>query len=113
MSTSSSTPRMSSAHGAEGPRQAGLARRRGAGLPGRSRLFGKIPERWDGSSLGAVVRSSTRPVSAGAANDGRDAMSTVNGEISRRFTELFSTGDEALAEAVLIPDVVFHGTARD
>jgi len=40
-------------------------------------------------------------------------MSTVNSEISRRFTELFSTGDEALAEAVLSPDVVFHGTASD
>jgi steroid delta-isomerase-like uncharacterized protein len=40
-------------------------------------------------------------------------MSTVNEEISRRFTELFSTGDEALAEAVLSPDVVFHGTAGD
>ena len=40
-------------------------------------------------------------------------MSTVNSEISRRFTELFSTGDEALAEAVLSPDLVFHGTASD
>jgi steroid delta-isomerase-like uncharacterized protein len=40
-------------------------------------------------------------------------MSTVNREISRRFTELFSTGDEALAEAVFSPDVVFHGTAGD
>jgi steroid delta-isomerase-like uncharacterized protein len=40
-------------------------------------------------------------------------MSTVNKDISRRFTELFSTGDEALAEAVLSRDVVFHGTAGD
>jgi steroid delta-isomerase-like uncharacterized protein len=40
-------------------------------------------------------------------------MSTVNKEISRRFTELFSTGDQALAEAVLSRDVVFHGTAGD
>ena len=40
-------------------------------------------------------------------------MSAVNKEISGRFTELFSTGDEALADAVLIPDVVFHGTAGD
>lgn len=40
-------------------------------------------------------------------------MSTVNKEISRRFTELFSSDDEALAEAVLSRDVVFHGTAGD
>jgi steroid delta-isomerase-like uncharacterized protein len=40
-------------------------------------------------------------------------MSIVNKELSRRFTELFSTGDEALADTVLSPDVVFHGTARD
>lgn len=40
-------------------------------------------------------------------------MSTVNKELSRRFTELFSTGDEALADEVLSPDVVFHGTAGD
>lgn len=38
-------------------------------------------------------------------------MSADNKELSRRFTELFSTGDEALADAVLSPDVVFHGTA--
>ncbi|HYF28104.1 MAG TPA: ester cyclase [Baekduia sp.] len=40
-------------------------------------------------------------------------MSTVNRELSRRFTELFSTGDEALADEVLAEDVVFHGTAGD
>jgi steroid delta-isomerase-like uncharacterized protein len=40
-------------------------------------------------------------------------MSAVNKELSRRFTELFSTGDQALAEDVLAPDVVFHGTAGD
>jgi steroid delta-isomerase-like uncharacterized protein len=40
-------------------------------------------------------------------------MSAVNKELSRRFTELFSSGDEALADAVLSPDVVFHGTAGD
>ena len=40
-------------------------------------------------------------------------MAMVNKELSRRFTELFSTGDEELAEAVLSPDVVFHGTAGD
>ena len=40
-------------------------------------------------------------------------MSSANKEISRRFTELFSTGDETLAAEVLSPDVVFHGTAGD
>ena len=40
-------------------------------------------------------------------------MSAANKELSRRFTELFSTGDEALAEEVLSPDIVFHGTRGD
>jgi steroid delta-isomerase-like uncharacterized protein len=40
-------------------------------------------------------------------------MSTANKEISRRFTELFSTGDETLAGQILSPEVVFHGTAGD
>jgi steroid delta-isomerase-like uncharacterized protein len=40
-------------------------------------------------------------------------MSEANKELSRRFTELFSTGDEALADEVLAPDVVFHGTTGD
>jgi steroid delta-isomerase-like uncharacterized protein len=40
-------------------------------------------------------------------------MSAVNKELSRRFTELFSTGDAALAEEVLAPDIVFHGTTDD
>ena len=40
-------------------------------------------------------------------------MSTANKAISRRFTELFSTGDETLAGRILSPDVVFHGTAGD
>jgi steroid delta-isomerase-like uncharacterized protein len=40
-------------------------------------------------------------------------MSAANKELSRRFTELFSTGDELLADEVLSPDVVFHGTAGD
>ena len=40
-------------------------------------------------------------------------MSTANRELSRRFTELFSTGDEVLAEEILASDVVFHGTAGD
>jgi steroid delta-isomerase-like uncharacterized protein len=40
-------------------------------------------------------------------------MSAANKELSRRFTEYFSTGDETTADAVLSPDVVFHGTAGD
>jgi steroid delta-isomerase-like uncharacterized protein len=40
-------------------------------------------------------------------------MSAANKELSRRFTELFSTGDEGLADEILSPDVVFHGTAGD
>jgi steroid delta-isomerase-like uncharacterized protein len=40
-------------------------------------------------------------------------VSAANKELSRRFTELFSTGDEALADEVLSSDVVFHGTAGD
>lgn len=40
-------------------------------------------------------------------------MSAANKELSRKFTELFSTGDEALADEILGPDVVFHGTAGD
>jgi steroid delta-isomerase-like uncharacterized protein len=38
-------------------------------------------------------------------------MSEANKALSRRFTELFSTGDEALADEILDPEVVFHGTA--
>jgi steroid delta-isomerase-like uncharacterized protein len=40
-------------------------------------------------------------------------MSTINKEISRRLTELFSTGDEVLAGEILSPELVFHGTAGD
>jgi len=40
-------------------------------------------------------------------------MSATNKELSCRFTELFSTGDEELARNVLSPDVVFHGTRGD
>jgi ketosteroid isomerase-like protein len=40
-------------------------------------------------------------------------MSAANRELSRRFTELFTTGDEALAEAILSPDIVFHEPSRD
>jgi steroid delta-isomerase-like uncharacterized protein len=40
-------------------------------------------------------------------------MSDANKELSRSFTELFSTGDEALADAVLSPAVVFHGAVPD
>lgn len=35
-------------------------------------------------------------------------MSAADKALSRRFTELFSTGDEALADDVLGEDVVFH-----
>jgi DNA-binding CsgD family transcriptional regulator len=37
-------------------------------------------------------------------------MSAVNKELSRRFTDLFSTGDEALADGVLSSEVVMHGS---
>lgn len=40
-------------------------------------------------------------------------MRAANKALSRRFTELFSRGDEALADQVLARDVVFHGTAGD
>jgi predicted ester cyclase len=40
-------------------------------------------------------------------------MSVANKELSRRFTELFNTADDALAEEILAPDIVFHGTAGD
>jgi steroid delta-isomerase-like uncharacterized protein len=40
-------------------------------------------------------------------------MSEHNRELSRRFTELFTTGDEALADAILSPDIVFHEPSRD
>jgi ketosteroid isomerase-like protein len=40
-------------------------------------------------------------------------MSAANRELSRRFTELFSTGDEALADAILSPGLVFHEPSRD
>lgn len=40
-------------------------------------------------------------------------MSEVNRELSRRFTKLFSTGDEALADEILSPEVVLHGTSGD
>jgi steroid delta-isomerase-like uncharacterized protein len=40
-------------------------------------------------------------------------MSESNKQLSRRFTELFSSGDEKLADEILSPDVVFHGTSGD
>ena len=40
-------------------------------------------------------------------------MSDSNKLLSRRFTELFSTGDQRLATEILSPDLVFHGTAGD
>jgi steroid delta-isomerase-like uncharacterized protein len=36
-----------------------------------------------------------------------------NKELSRRFTDLFSTGDLASAEEFMSPDVVVHGTSAD
>ena len=40
-------------------------------------------------------------------------MSAANKELSRRFTEIFSTGDEAMIRDVLSPEIVFHGTSGD
>ena len=40
-------------------------------------------------------------------------MPDANKEISRRFTELFSTDDEQLADEILDSEIVFHGTAGD
>lgn len=40
-------------------------------------------------------------------------MSESNKQVSRGFTQLFSTGDERLAEEILSPDIVFHGTTGD
>ena len=40
-------------------------------------------------------------------------MFEANKELSRRFTELFSTGDEALADEILSAEVVLNGTAGD
>lgn len=40
-------------------------------------------------------------------------MSQANKELSRRFTDLFSTDDEALADEILSPEMVFHGTSGD
>jgi steroid delta-isomerase-like uncharacterized protein len=36
-------------------------------------------------------------------------MSGANKRVSRRFTEFWSTGDEALADEALDPEIVFHG----
>ena len=40
-------------------------------------------------------------------------MSDSNKQVSRRFTEWFSSGDARLADEILSPDVVFHGTSGD
>jgi predicted ester cyclase len=40
-------------------------------------------------------------------------MHEANKELSRRFTELFGTDDEARADQVFSEDVVFHGTRGD
>jgi steroid delta-isomerase-like uncharacterized protein len=38
-------------------------------------------------------------------------MSESNKQLSRRFTELFSTDDSSRADEIFAPDVVFHGLA--
>jgi steroid delta-isomerase-like uncharacterized protein len=40
-------------------------------------------------------------------------MSDRNKQVSQKFTELFSTGDESLADAIMSPDIAFHGTSGD
>jgi predicted ester cyclase len=40
-------------------------------------------------------------------------MYEANKELSRRFTELFGTDDETLADQIFAQDVVFHGTSGD
>jgi predicted ester cyclase len=40
-------------------------------------------------------------------------MSEANKQLSRRFTELFGSDDETLADRVFAEDVVFHGTSGD
>jgi len=49
----------------------------------------------------------------GAGRPSQVGTSAANKAVSRRFTELFSSGDEALAEQILADDVVFHGTRAD
>src|SRR5688500_5995236 len=64
-----------------------------------------IPTIWDRTAAAwrlRFVRRDRRPTGG--------AMSTErNKDISKRFTDLFSTGDEKAAEAILADDVVFHG----
>jgi steroid delta-isomerase-like uncharacterized protein len=85
----------------------------GDGYWGYWRLREKIPESWDGALLRGAVTSPTESGVRWSDKRLEDAMSTANKEVSRRFTELFSSGDDVLAESVLSPDVVFHGTAGD
>jgi steroid delta-isomerase-like uncharacterized protein len=40
-------------------------------------------------------------------------MSESNKQVSRRFTDLFTTGDLAAADAVFTADVVFHGAVPE
>jgi steroid delta-isomerase-like uncharacterized protein len=40
-------------------------------------------------------------------------MSQSNAQVSRRFTELFSTDDPTVADGVFAPDVVFHGAVPE
>ena len=40
-------------------------------------------------------------------------MSDANKQVSAKFTELFSTGDEHAADEIISPDVVFHGATAN
>jgi predicted ester cyclase len=40
-------------------------------------------------------------------------MSESAKQVSRKFTQLFNTDDAQLADEVLSPDIVFHGTSGD
>jgi steroid delta-isomerase-like uncharacterized protein len=40
-------------------------------------------------------------------------MSETNKQLSRRFTELFSTGDERAVDEIVSPEVVFHNATPD
>ena len=40
-------------------------------------------------------------------------MSEANKQVSAKFTELFSTGDQESADRIMSPDVVFHGAGEN
>jgi steroid delta-isomerase-like uncharacterized protein len=66
----------------------------------------KTPHTWDGRA-GASAVASIAPK-----RESKEAEMS-NKELSRRFTELFSTGDPDSAKEVLRPDVVVHGMSTD